>query len=99
VYEAADGTIWAGSYSDGLFYYNPLTNEKGAYKNEPAVDNSIVNNRVNWIFEDIRKQLWVGTEGGLSRFNPNTKTFVNYTIQNGFPSNLVYAVLEDDGGD
>lgn len=99
IYEAGDGTIWAGSYSEGLFYYNPHTNEKGSFKYESASGNSIINNRINWIFEDARKQLWVGTEGGLSRFNRDKKTFTNYTTENGFPGNLIYAVLEDNKGD
>lgn len=97
IYEASDGTIWAGSYSEGLFYYNPNSRESGNYKSSST--NSIINNRINWIFEDTRKQLWVGTEGGLSRFNKEAKTFTNYTTDNGFPSNLIYAVLEDRKGD
>ena len=30
------------------------------------------------ILEDRNGNLWVGTDGGLSRFNPRTKTFTNY---------------------
>jgi signal transduction histidine kinase len=30
------------------------------------------------ILEDGNGELWVGTDGGLSRFNPRTKTFTNY---------------------
>lgn len=99
IYEADDGTIWAGSYSEGLFYFNPHTNTKGNFKYESASKNAIINNRINWIFEDSRKQLWVGTEGGLSRFNRNKNTFTNYTTEDGLPGNLIYAILEDGKGD
>ena len=38
------------------------------------------------ILEDRHGNLWVGTDGGLSRFNPSTKTFTNYYQNDGLAS-------------
>jgi signal transduction histidine kinase len=39
------------------------------------------------ILEDRHGNLWVGTDGGLSRFNPPTKTFTNYYETDGLAGN------------
>ena len=39
------------------------------------------------ILEDRKGNLWVGTDGGLSRFNPPTKTFTNYYEADGLAGN------------
>ena len=59
---------------------------------------SILNNRVNHIFEDSKKNLWIATEGGLSKFLKNKGDFKNYTTQNGFESNNIKSIVEDDKG-
>ena len=43
-------------------------------------------NSVNAILEDHNANLWVSTAGGLSRFNPRTKTFTNYDETDGLTS-------------
>lgn len=95
IYEDKYGTIWAGSYSEGLYHFNPRTKTKGNFKYRSADKNSLNGNRVNWIFEDSKGALWVSTEGGLCRLNRRKGTFDNYTTRNGLPSNIIYAVLED----
>jgi len=98
IYEDSQGNIWAGSYSDGLFCYNPQSGRKQKFQYNPDQSGSLNSNRINWIFEDAEKQVWVGTEGGLSKFDPKANSFLNFTTKDGLPSNLVYAILEDDKG-
>ena len=43
-------------------------------------------NSINAIVEDHNGNLWVGTDGGLSRFNPRAKTFTNYDETDGLTS-------------
>jgi ligand-binding sensor domain-containing protein/signal transduction histidine kinase len=99
VFEDSQGIIWAGAYNEGLHYFNPVNGDYGAYHFEAGKPGSIISNRINWIFEDSRRQIWIGTERGLSRFNNTTSNFTNYTTANGLPGNLVYAFLEDRKGD
>ena len=39
------------------------------------------------IVEDRNGNLWVGTDGGLSRFDPRTRTFTNYYETDGLAGN------------
>ncbi|WP_114791358.1 two-component regulator propeller domain-containing protein [Niabella yanshanensis] len=99
IFEDSKGIIWAGSYNEGLHYLNPHNGHYGVYHFESGKAGSIISNRINWIYEDSRRQIWIGTEGGLSRLDGNTGRFTNYTTANGLPGNLVYAFLEDEKGD
>ena len=90
-------TIWIGTHDRGLYFYNPLTQEKGHFKNEAGNDNSIATNTLNAIFEDSKQNLWFSTEGGgLCKLNRDRKTFSRITIKDGLPSNFIFKVLEDD---
>jgi signal transduction histidine kinase/DNA-binding response OmpR family regulator len=89
------GVLWAGTYWDGLYYYNPKTRKKGFYRFEQKNKASISCNEINGIFEDSRHHLWVTTENGLNVLEANGKGFKRYTKADGFPSNVTYAMLED----
>lgn len=95
IYEDRVGTIWAGTYSEGLFYFNPHTKQAGSYKYDVNNRKSLAGNRVNWIFEDSRQDLWVAVEGGLCKLDRQQNNFKRYTSRDGLPSNIVFAVLED----
>ena len=94
--EDSDGNLWAGSYRDGLFYYNPKTKKKEVFIYDYKNPNGISNNSINYIFEDSSKNLWFATENGLDLLDKKTRTFKKFTTKNGFPSNVVYSILEDD---
>lgn len=95
LYEDHSGTIWAGTYADGVHWFNPNTGKSGHFRYEMGKAGSLGGNRVNWIFEDSQQQLWIATEGGFCRYDPSAGQFRVYTTKDGFPSNIMYAVLED----
>ena len=95
MFEDSEGVLWAGTYRDGLYFYNPSTKQKGFYKNEARNPGSLSNNAINGIFEDSNKNLWVTTEDGLNQFMRQEKDFRRITTQDGLPSNVTYRVLED----
>lgn len=95
--EDADGTIWAGSYNNGLFSFRPGSSSYKNYKNDSKNANSLPDNTVNCIFEDSKKNIWITTDGGgLSRYNKKTGDFKSYTVKNGMPGNFLFNILEDD---
>lgn len=95
--EDHDKTIWIGTHDRGLYYFNPVTKQKGNFKNEPGNNNSLTANTINAIFEDSQQNLWLSTEGGgLCRLDKDRKTFTSFTTKNGLPSNFVFKVLEDN---
>lgn len=96
IFEDSNGIIWAGTWRDGLYYFNPKTGASGEFTHQTNDNKSLGSNRVNRIFEDHSHNLWIATEGGLCLFNAASKTFERYTTNDGFPSNLILAMLEDD---
>ncbi|MEO5889947.1 MAG: two-component regulator propeller domain-containing protein [Ferruginibacter sp.] len=94
--ETADGTIWAGTYGDGVFHYNEKTGVQGQFLSEAGNPLSIPSNLINKIFEDSGGNLWFATEGGLCRYEKKDSSFTRYTTLNGLPSNVTYSILEDD---
>lgn len=95
IFEDSKGTIWAGTYRDGIYFFHPGSNQKGLYVHDTADSTSLSNNRVNRIFEDSNGSIWFATDGGLCKLNADRKTFKTYTTKNGLPSDLILGMLED----
>ncbi|GAA5030855.1 hybrid sensor histidine kinase/response regulator [Marivirga lumbricoides] len=96
VMQATNGTIWAGTFKEGVYYFNEKTKEKGFFKYDSQNKSSLSNNAISSIFEDSKKQIWIATENGLNKFNPSGNNFIRYSTKNGLPSNVIYDLLEDD---
>src|SRR4029078_4760632 len=90
------GNLWITTFGNGLFCYNPLSNEVQNFVFDPKNKKSIGTNMVTTVYEDSDKHIWVGTEGGgLCLLNNDGKTFTAYSSKQGFPSNTVFKILED----
>ena len=57
-------------------------------------DDGLAQNSVYAMLQDSKGYIWIGTEGGLSKFDG--VKFVNYTKVNGLPDNHIRVVFEDD---
>lgn len=67
IYEDKQGYIWIGTDFEGLFRYDRFNNQLIQIKNRGFSHNSI------WdIVLDKNNMLFLGTEGGLTYFNPET---------------------------
>jgi ligand-binding sensor domain-containing protein/signal transduction histidine kinase len=95
--EDKDGTLWIGTLGNGLYYYNRDKNSSGNFLFDPGNKSSLNSNSATTIFEAGNGDLWIGTEGGgLCRFNPKDSSFISYTTKDGFPSNTIFKILEDN---
>lgn len=61
-----------------------------------SVENGLIQSQVNTIKQDKYGHLWIGTIGGLSRFDG--RNFVNYTLRDGMADNSVNALAIDKQG-
>jgi signal transduction histidine kinase/ligand-binding sensor domain-containing protein len=96
IFEDSEGTLWAGTFNDGLFSFKLGSESHQQYKNNLADKNSLAHNTINSIFEDSRKNLWITTDGGgLSLFDRRKSTFSTYNTNDGFPSNFLFRIEED----
>jgi ligand-binding sensor domain-containing protein len=87
--EGADGSIWMGTYTQGLQRLDVRTGEIAAYKYDPKVRGSLSNNQVHALCVDHAGTLWVGTQNGLDRFDRNTGKFTTFGERDGLPNNAV----------
>ncbi len=92
------GRIWGGTFSDGLYYYDPKTGEKGAVKLKRNDTTGLTSDRVNLLFESSEGRIWVATENGLLSIDQSGNITALYNTLRGMPSNMVYSMLEDDEG-
>ncbi|MFT3902679.1 MAG: two-component regulator propeller domain-containing protein [Niabella sp.] len=98
IFEDSKGNIWTGSVTQGAYYYNPQTGAKGNFHFGDTIKGQLVNEfAVYNIFEDSNHFLWFATTGGgLVKLSPDWKTIKRYSTKNGLPTNVLYAILEDN---
>jgi diguanylate cyclase (GGDEF)-like protein len=102
LHEAASGTIWAGT-ENGLYALDPKTGDMRGFRHDPKDDRSIASDRVRAVFEDSRRNLWVGThDGGLNHLDRKSGTFERFqhdpAAAESISSNRVRTILEDEDG-
>lgn len=92
VYRDSYGFLWLASF-DGLFRWDGYTFRK--YNYEERNPRSISNNIVYTIFEDSRRNLWIGTLSGLNLYNRLTDDFTKIILRTDVSQIPVNVVLED----
>jgi len=93
------GLYWIGSTEDGLFSYDPRTENWRNFQNDPKDTGSLSHNRIPVILETRSGELWIGTYGGgLNRLDRRTGKFERFTTHQGLPNDVVYGLCEDRGG-
>ncbi len=83
IYQDRDKIFWLGTTGKGLFKFNSETKETKNY----TIINGLPNNTIFCILEDDHDNLWISTEGGISRMNKKTENFTNYSIKDGLQAN------------
>jgi len=87
LYENKKGDLWIGTLGGGLNKYLPnKDNSSGKFISFSESD-GLPNNVIKGILEDNSENLWVSTNQGLSKFNPENKTFRNYDVNDGLQNN------------
>ena len=82
MYESKSGQIWLASYGGGLIKATKQPNQKISLKYYRK-QQGLANNHLYGILEDVQGHLWISHDQGLSKFNPTTETFNNYTVNDG----------------
>lgn len=96
--EDKKGNLWFGT-GNGLNRFDREMQRFTHWVNDPGNPHSLSNNRVQAIYEDRNGVLWIGTYGGgFNRFDCSKDMFIHYDEKDGLPNDVVYGILEDDGG-
>lgn len=70
--EDADGSLWLGTWGDGLIKLDKNYKEVNRYKYDSTNANSISNNQVRVIKPDGKGNIWLGTNNGLNILDTKT---------------------------
>ena len=77
--ETKSGIIYASSMGGGLNYFNP--SERRFIPIESR--NKFVSDYISAALEDQNGNIWVSTNAGISKYNPETKIIENYSVEDG----------------
>ena len=83
IYQDSKGRIWIGTAGGGLNLYHPETDTFTYYLEKDGLPNGVVYG----ILEDENGYLWMSTNSGISRFDPDAETFRNFDSNDGLQSN------------
>lgn len=84
IHEDQKGLLWVGTMESGLHVFDPsLGKVVAVYSRE----NGLRNNSTVGIIPDDKGNYWVSTFSGLSYFDTKSKTFRNYTTEDGLSHN------------
>lgn len=92
VLEDKNGNIWIASDQSGAFR---IDNKTGAIKNFNIKD-GLGHNRNMCVYEDDAGNIWIGGQGGLSKYDGIG--FTNFTKEDGLPHNDINTIFEDKNG-
>ena len=96
ILQGNDQTLWVGTEENGVFLLDAKTENLIDFQKEFNIEDENHLKKVKSLYYDKEGFLWVGTNGhGLSVFNFNAKTFHNYSMEDGLPNNVIYAILPD----
>ncbi|MBN1184577.1 MAG: response regulator [Bacteroidales bacterium] len=85
-YKDSQNRLWFGTYDKGLNLYNKQNNTFIYFQEK----HGLPSNTIRGIIEDDEGYLWITTNKGISRFNYDSLSFTNYTIEDGLNSNEFY---------
>lgn len=80
VHRGADGVLWLGTNGAGLDRYDP---ETGVFTHFSQANSALPNDIIYAIEGDDEGGVWLGTNGGLSRLDPETGRFRNFGLEHG----------------
>lgn len=87
-----DGFLWVGSEGGGLFRWDGYTLRNYGIGPEKLSGSSVFKIVADLENPDI---LWIGTTGGLNRFDKATETFTHYTHDPNIPGSLSDNTIQD----
>ncbi|WP_170317813.1 two-component regulator propeller domain-containing protein [Paroceanicella profunda] len=96
--EDRDGTLWLGTHYSGLHRFDPATGRIDVYRSVPGQPGSLRDNMVPAVHVARDGTVWVGTQGGLDRFDRATGTFTPIYESADAPGRTVSRILEDAEG-
>ncbi len=98
IYEDSFGLVWFGGFSTGLNCYDPHRDSIMVYNSISEDSTTIIDNSFYSFYEDKDHTLWLGCGTGLVRYNRLKNNYSRFYGNDGFLSEGVRRIIEDDHG-
>ena len=95
--EDPNGTLWLGSYGNGVLRFDPASGRFSELRSRPHGE-TLGDARINSLVIDHSGALWAGTQNGIDRFDMTTGWIAHYSEKEGLAGIDVSCVLEDSTG-
>ncbi len=100
IYKDSQGTLWLGTTENGLYRYNKNYNQFVSV--EFASQDRKDMRYIRCIQEDMRGNLWIGTENGLFIYDYTDNSYIQYRqhakdVQSGLTDNAIYTIYKSRG--
>lgn len=83
--------------SSGLYHMNTQTKIISTVgSKDPSYHLLPDNLYINYLYQDIRGLLWIGTRTGIYIYDKKTGCFVHLSVKDGLSHNYIRAIIEDD---
>ncbi len=76
------GELWIGTQGGGISHLLPGTDHDPKFETFDSRQ-GLAADAIGAIFEDARRKFWISTTSGISRFDPETKSFINFGTHDG----------------
>ena len=83
IYQDSDGRLWVATIGGGLNLYHPETDSFSYFIEKDGLPSGVIYG----LLEDAQGNLWMSTNFGIARFNPETRIFRNFDVGDGLQSN------------
>lgn len=72
--------IWVGTELDGLLLFDMNSRSFQSFENDPNILEKLIRYGIRTECKGLDGELWLGTNGGLNKFNPNTHTYERFIM-------------------
>jgi two-component system, sensor histidine kinase ChiS len=102
IFKDSKGTLWVGTFLNGINFSNSTTNFFVSVNNKPKSPQDIAKGIISAFLEDSKGNFWVTTDGGGVYLKEKNKSeFINFNIDDANPiigANAVISIIEDQDG-
>ena len=78
IYKNDDGTLWVGTWGQGLNLVNRNTNKVEHFSTQLSGNHKITNDYIHVIFKNSEKNIWLGTRNGVLIYDKQFNRFIPY---------------------
>jgi len=89
-----NGMLWMSVYGVGLQRFDPKRKVLTIYTHDPASPGSLANNLTNAVLAARDGSIWVAADAGLSRLDPASGKFTNFTERDGLSTQIANDLAE-----